>query len=101
MTAQADNYWPEPCAYCGGTGGLPVFVRQALTDHGLTARSFGIKESAARCVACRGRAFVLVLGPSRVCVRCRGTGRSLQTRCAGCQGTGWMFVYKEMQSASG
>ena len=100
MNPQAENYWPEPCAYCGGTGGMPVFVHQALNDHGLTARSFGINESAAKCVACCGKALVLVLRPSRVCARCSGTGRSLQTRCAGCHGTGWMFVYKEMKSAS-
>src|SRR5262245_42989206 len=101
MNPQAENYWPEPCAYCGGTGTMPTFVRQALNAHGLTARSLGVKESAIACVVCAGKAFALVLTPSRACKHCQGTGRALHTRCAWCRGTGWMFVYVEHESSTG
>jgi len=75
MNPQAANYWPEPCAYCDGTGTMPAFLRQALKAHGLAAQSLGIKESAIGCVACRGKALVLVLKPRRQCAHCQGTGR--------------------------
>ena len=73
MNPQAENYWPEPCAYCDGTGEMPVLVRQALKAHGLM--SLGIKESAIEFAVCCGKAFVLVLKPSQVFTLCRGTGR--------------------------
>ena len=101
MDSPADNYWPEPCASCNGTGKYP---RRILSDQpNLEALSAQHREYVAQqiadgspnCVVCGGKALVLVLQPARKCPQCGGRGRSLAMRCPHCKGTGWMFVQKE------
>lgn len=95
MSSQTDNYWPEPCAYCGGGGKLPALVREFVQRSGFSIEQLANKEETPSCVVCKGKAYVLVLQPSRKCGRCDGTGIRFQVRCLYCQGTGWMFVQKE------
>src|ERR1044071_1423302 len=91
MSSPANNYWPEPCAHCGGDGKLPARIGQLLADHRLTIEQLrGVaRESLPDCGVCGGKAFVLVLQPARQCQRCDGTGRLWQMRCSYCKGTGW------------
>ena len=99
MASPADNYWPEPCARCGGDGKLPAGLRLLLEGHHLTIEQLGLAGAAAPdCPVCGGKAFVLVLQPAQRCRSCAGTGMRLQTRCSYCQGTGWMFVLDESRS---
>jgi len=94
--AHAENYWPEPCAYCGGDGRLSVHLRSLIEQHRLSAELLGDRDSLPNCVACRGKAYVLVLQPAQTCRNCAGTGR-LGLVCQYCRGTGWMFVLNESQ----
>lgn len=93
MQAHLENYWPEPCAFCGGHGRL-----LAYTEH--AREQFRVETEAPRCLVCRGKAYVLVLQPARACQHCAGMGKVRQTRCPGCQGTGWMFVQSEGNAPS-
>ena len=94
MSSQADNYWPEPCAYCGGDGKLPVHLRGLIEGHHLSVELLSDRDTLPNCVACRGKAFVLVLQPAQTCRNCAGTGRRGLV-CQYCRGTGWMFVLNE------
>jgi|GEM_PF-5655353 len=100
MGSPADNYWPEPCGSCNGTGKHAGRILSYQLD--LEALSASHRESVAQvadsspnCVVCGGKALVLVLQPAQRCRRCRGRGRAIGTRCGYCRGTGWMFVQKE------
>jgi DnaJ-class molecular chaperone len=101
VSSPADNYWPEPCASCNGTGKYPGRILsdqlnlEALSAQHREAVAEQIADLSANCVVCGGQAFVLVLQPPRKCRQCGGGGRSLAMRCLHCKGTGWMFVQKE------
>ena len=100
MNSPADNYWPEPCAYCQGRGKLqinlenlgPEFLKKLTPQDRIS-----IEQSRHEpvCVVCGGKALVLVLQPARACRYCKGTGKRFQTRCFYCKGTGWTFVRNE------
>lgn len=100
MSSPADNYWPEPCAYCQGRGKLqinvenldPQFLKKADPQGRRFMAQYGDEPD---CIVCGGKALVLVLQPARQCRYCEGTGKRLQTRCFYCKGTGWMFVRNE------
>lgn len=94
MDSPADNYWPEPCAACSGTGKYQINLAPLSAKPGLSVAQ-RIADRSPNCVVCCGKAFVLVLQPGQKCRRCAGTGRSIATRCLHCKGTGWMFVQKE------
>lgn len=98
MSSQTDNYWPEPCAYCNGNGKLPAIVKEFAKQAGFSIEQPSIKRSIPDCVVCKGKAYVLVLQPSRKCRRCEGTGIHFRVRCLYCKGTGWMFVQNEAAS---
>jgi DnaJ-class molecular chaperone len=101
VSSAADNYWPEPCAACNGTGKYPGRILsdqlnlQALSARHRESVAQQIADCSSNCVVCGGKALVLVLQPAQECRHCKGMGRSLGTRCAYCRGTGWMFVQKE------
>jgi DnaJ-class molecular chaperone len=94
MNSPADNYWPEPCAACNGTGKylLNVVALSAQKSEFVPERR---ADRTADCIVCGGKAFVLVLQPAQRCRQRSGTGRLLSMRCAHCRGTGWMFTQKE------
>lgn len=94
MDSPADNYWPEPCAACSGTGKYQINLEPLSAKPRLSVAQ-QIADRSPNCVVCGGRAFVLVLQPAQKCRQCEGTGRSLAMRCLHCKGTGWMFVQKE------
>lgn len=94
MGSPADNYWPEPCAACNGTGKYQLNLEPLSAKHRLSGAQ-QIVEGSPPCVVCGGKAFVLVLQPARKCRQCGGRGRLLSMRCVHCRGTGWMFVQKE------
>jgi DnaJ-class molecular chaperone len=101
------TYSPEDCATCNGSGrlgvrnataGAHIPVRSSVFDDEKTDRFIALYaslDSLPECVVCRGRGSVLVLQPSRKCLHCAGDGRGLQPRCMRCEGTGWMFAWKE------
>ena len=94
MGSPADNYWPEHCAACSGTGKYQINLEPLSAKPGLSVAQ-QIADRSPNCVVCGGKAFVLVLQPAQKCRHCVGTGRSLAMRCLHCKGTGWMFVQKE------
>lgn len=94
MNSAADNYWPEQCAACGGTGRYQINLETLSAKPRLSVAQ-QIADRVPNCVVCGGKAFVLVLQPAQKCRQCKGTGRLLSTRCLHCQGTGWMFVQRE------
>ena len=94
MDSPADNYWPEPCASCKGTGKYQFNPNALRAWHSESVAQL-ITDGSPNCVVCGGKALVLVLQPARKCRHCGGTGRSLAMRCPHCEGTGWMFVQKE------
>jgi RecJ-like exonuclease len=92
MESPADNYWPEPCAACKGTGkfelnydSMPDRVRELALQH----------QMEMDCPVCKGKAFALVLQPAQKCRYCGGSGRMGHCRCFNCLGAGWMFALKE------
>lgn len=94
MDSPEDNYWPEPCAACNGSGKYPINLEPLSAKPRLSIAQL-ITDGSPSCVVCGGKALVLVLQPPRKCRHCAGTGRSLATRCLRCKGTGWMFVQRE------
>lgn len=95
MDSPADNYWPEPCAACNGTGKYQINLEVLSAKLGQSIAEQIGDQCMNNCVVCGGKAFVLVLQPAQRCHQCGGTGRALGMRCAHCKGTGWMFVRKE------
>jgi len=94
VNSPADNYWPEPCAACDGTGKYQLrLLAASLQQREVVTRR--LADHTANCPVCFGKAFVLVLQPAQKCRQCSGTGRLLSMRCAHCSGTGWMFIQKE------
>src|SRR5262245_49015739 len=87
MESPADNYWPEPCATCKGTGkfeldfgGLPDSVREFALQ-----LQYQMEPD---CPVCKGKAFALVLQPAQKCRYCGGAGRTGHYRCFYCLGAG-------------
>ena len=95
MGLPADNYFPEPCAYCGADGKTPAYLKAYASRINLSLAQLGVGEDYPACTACEGRAYVLVLQPAEKCRKCEGTGRRLHLRCQWCNGSGWMFVQRE------
>ena len=96
MSSPSDNYCARAMrAYCDADGKIPSYLQQYAKQVNLTLQQLGITENYPDCMACGGRAYVLVLQPAQRCGHCGGKGRHLQVRCLGCRGTGWMFVQKE------
>jgi len=94
VDSPADNYWPEPCASCHGTGKYQFNPKALSARHGESVAQL-IADGSPNCVVCGGKALVLVLQPAQKCRHCGGAGRLLAMRCPYCKGTGWMFVLKE------
>jgi DnaJ-class molecular chaperone len=95
MGSPADNYWPEPCGSCHGTGKYQINLEQMSAKRGISVAKQLPDRSASNCNVCGGKALVLVLQPAQKCRRCAGSGRWLGMRCVYCKGTGWMFVQRE------
>ncbi len=95
MSSPEGNYFPEPCAYCSADGKVPAYLREYARRVDLSLEQLGVKEDYPSCMACGGKAYVLVLQPAERCRQCKGEGRYLQLRCQWCRGTGWMFVQRE------
>ena len=95
MDSPADNYWPEPCAYCSGSGKIRFNLQKLSPAFRRIVEKYYNEHHTPPCLVCGGKAFVLVLQPAQKCRQCEGTGRLLQVHCQYCKGTGWMFVRNE------
>jgi hypothetical protein len=54
MGSPADNYFPEPCAYCGADGKIPAYLKEYAGRVNLSLEQLGVRESYPACVACGG-----------------------------------------------
>jgi DnaJ-class molecular chaperone len=67
------SYSEQPCGYCKGAG----------------------KVDGEECIACKGKAMIMVAEPPKQCQFCKGQGYMIRgSPCRTCKGTGWMGVKK-------
>lgn len=71
MNSPADNYWPELCAACSGTGKYQINLEPLSAKPRLSVAQ-QIADRSPNCVVCGGKAFVLVLQPAQKCLSMRG-----------------------------